>query len=303
MQVKNPWGYQNKDLLTMYQGATEDGECPLVVDSSTPSCGDSRFGCWTCTLVDQDKSMAAMIQNDEEKEWMLPLLEIRNALDVRDADGKRSDFHLRDFRRMSGSLHLFHAGGSDPDEERRESLVHGPYTQAAREEWLSKVLRAQAQIRGQGPSEVRELELISQDELEEIRRIWVVEKNEFEDRLPGLYEECIGHPYEGAPFEEQLPLGAEEIEILQEICGDDQVHFEMVRELLGIERRHRAQVRRAGLFDELEKAVRRGFFEGPEDALNHAISRRERLADAVIMPTPIDDFIQESRVDTSETAA
>jgi DNA sulfur modification protein DndC len=63
MQRPNPWGFDNKDLLTMYQGASEDGECPLVVDSSTPSCGDSRFGCWTCPLVDKDKSMSALIQN------------------------------------------------------------------------------------------------------------------------------------------------------------------------------------------------------------------------------------------------
>ena len=65
MQVANPWGFDNKDLLTMYQGASPDGECPLVVDSSTPSCGDSRFGCWVCTLVDKDKSMQTMIQNDD----------------------------------------------------------------------------------------------------------------------------------------------------------------------------------------------------------------------------------------------
>src|SRR5690606_34784092 len=56
MQVTNRWGINNRDLLTMYQGASSDGECPLVVDSSTPSCGDSRFGCWVCTLVDRDKS-------------------------------------------------------------------------------------------------------------------------------------------------------------------------------------------------------------------------------------------------------
>ena len=42
--------------------------------------------------------MSAMIQNDEEKEWMLPLLELRNALDIAD------DRHLRDFRRMNGSV-------------------------------------------------------------------------------------------------------------------------------------------------------------------------------------------------------
>ena len=52
MQHPNPWGHDNKELLTMYQGASADGECPLVVDSSTPSCGDSRVGCWVCTLVD-----------------------------------------------------------------------------------------------------------------------------------------------------------------------------------------------------------------------------------------------------------
>ncbi len=46
MQVPNAWGYSNKDLLGMYAGASADGECPLVVDSSTPSCGDSRFGSW-----------------------------------------------------------------------------------------------------------------------------------------------------------------------------------------------------------------------------------------------------------------
>jgi len=58
-QCKNPWGYNNADLLGMYAGASADGECPLVVDTSTPSCGDSRFGCWVCTLVEKDKSMSA----------------------------------------------------------------------------------------------------------------------------------------------------------------------------------------------------------------------------------------------------
>lgn len=130
MQVDNPWGHPNKDLLTMYQGASADGECPLVVDSSTPSCGDSRFGCWVCTLVDKDKSMSAMIQNDEEKEWMLPLLELRNDLDLAD------DKPLRDWRRLNGSITLFH-----------DEPVHGPYTQEARERWLRRVLEAQTWIR------------------------------------------------------------------------------------------------------------------------------------------------------------
>src|SRR3954447_21437786 len=151
MQRKNPWGYSNKELLTMYQGASADGECPLVVDSSTPSCGDSRFGCWTCTLVDKDKSMSAMIQNDEEKEWMLPLLDLRNALDVAD------DRHLRDFRRMGGHVQLFHDG-----------YIPGPYLKRVREDWLRRVLEAQKEVLREGPPEFGSLTLITMDELHEI---------------------------------------------------------------------------------------------------------------------------------------
>jgi len=275
MQRPNPWGYSNKELLTMYQGASPDGECPLVVDASTPSCGDSRFGCWTCTLVDQDKSMSAMIQNDEEKEWMLPLLELRNALDVAD------DRHLRDFRRMNGSVQLFH-----------DRPIPGPYTQQAREDWLRRLLDAQAWIRENGPDYVRGLELVTLAELEEIRRLWVVEKHEFEDRLPKIYGAALGEPYPGSPLDEHLPLGPQTVEVLRELTGGDRLHFELVRELLDIEQRHRAQARRAGLFESLEKALRRGFYDDEADATARAHYRRTTLtrtgAAASEEPDPLD---------------
>lgn len=260
MQQPNAWGYSNKELLTMYQGASQDGECPLVVDSSTPSCGDSRFGCWTCTLVEKDKSMSAMIQNDEEKEWMLPLLELRNALDEPD------DRHLRDFRRMNGSVQLFH-----------DKTIPGPYKQTAREDWLKRLLEAQAWIRENGPDYVRALELVTLAELEEIRRIWVVDKHEFEDHLPGIYEASIGEPYPGRPLDEHLPLGADMIASLAEVAGEDRLHFELVRELLDVEQRHRAQVRRAGLFESLEKALRKGFYDDEADATTRAHKRKAAM--------------------------
>lgn len=97
MQYKNPWGYSNMELLTMYRGATADNECPLMVNKDLPSCGKSRFGCWVCTMVEKDKSMEAMIANDEEKEWMTPLLEFRNKFGNEEGDRER-----RSFRRMHG---------------------------------------------------------------------------------------------------------------------------------------------------------------------------------------------------------
>jgi DNA sulfur modification protein DndC len=253
MQIPNPWGHANKDLLTMYQGASADGECPLVVDSSTPSCGDSRFGCWTCTLVDKDKSMSAMIQNDEEKEWMLPLLELRNDLDVVD------DKPLRDWRRMHGGITLFH-----------DAPVHGPYTQEAREHWLRRVLEAQTWIRREGPAHMRAMELISDPELHAIRRIWVFEKHEIEDSLPRIYENVTGLPFPGVPLDEHIVMGAEDVDLLREICGDDDLHFEMTRSLISVERRYRTMARRAGLFDALESAVRKSFYEGQDDASDRA---------------------------------
>lgn len=274
MQVPNPWGYNNKDLLTMYQGASADGECPLVVDSTTPSCGSSRFGCWTCTLVEEDKSMSAMIQNDEEKEWMYPLLELRNKLDApfgRYEEGdedippgkavgdKRPDQPARDFRKMNGSIQLFN-----------DNIVHGPYRQQYREEWLRDLLRAQTWIRANAPKNLHEIELITLDELHEIRRLWVFEKHEVEDSLPRIYEEETGVPFPGGPLDAQLVLGSEEMELLAEACDGDELHFETMRELLAVERQYRTMTRRAGLFKALENAVTKGYYSDRDDAVDFA---------------------------------
>jgi DNA sulfur modification protein DndC len=259
MQVKNPWGFRNKDLLTMYQGASADGECPLVVDSSTPSCGDSRFGCWVCTLVDKDKSMQAMIQNDAEKEWMLPLLNLRN-----DLDGE--DRHLRDFRRMNGSLQLH-----------RDRLIHGPYLQSARETWLRKVLEAQCEARRNAPADMKGLELITLPELNEIRRLWVIEKHEMEDSLPGIYEAALGETFPGPPVDDAMPLSSSDMSVLKEICDDDTLHYELTRELLDVVRQQRGFARRAGLFKSLEDTLRRGSHDSAEAAEALALSRRDAL--------------------------
>ena len=271
MQEPNPWGYDNKELLAMYRGASEDNECPLVVDTSTPSCGDSRFGCWVCTLVDKDKSMAAMIQNDEEKEWMLPLLELRNELDVAD------DRPMRDFRRLNGSVQLF---------RNRDEPIPGPYTQEARERWLRRLLEAQTWVRANGPDHVRTIELISLAELHEIRRIWVFDKHEIEDLLPQIFEDCTGEPFPGPSFDDQLALDPSDLEVLNELCDGNRLHYELTRELLAIERRYRTMSRRAGLSAALEEALHRHYYDDQADAVEHARAARDRMREVVGLPDP-----------------
>ena len=230
----------------MYRGATADNECPLVVDTSTPSCGSSRFGCWVCTLVSADKSMEAMIQNDEEKEWMQPLLDLRNELDVED------DLDRRDFRRRQGQIQLYERDVDGLDSKEIVNIP-GPYTKQWREEWLQRVLQTQTVARQNAPTEMQGIELITVEELSEIRRIWLEEFHEFDDALPGVYSEVTGQDFiDPRPNAGSTQLGLDEWSILEEIC-DDPMHFELMTRLLSTERRFQTMSRRVGIIDALEK--------------------------------------------------
>ena len=77
----SPWGDDNYELHRLYQDSSS-GECPLVVDKTVKdtagSCGNSRFGCWVCTVVNEDKALSGFIQTGHD--WMKPLLNFRNWL-------------------------------------------------------------------------------------------------------------------------------------------------------------------------------------------------------------------------------
>lgn len=272
MQWQNPWGYSNKDLFTMYRGATADNECPLVVDTSTPSCGDSRFGCWVCTMVSKDKSMEAMIQNDEEKEWMQPLLNIRNDLDVQD------DRDKRDFRRIWGEVQLFERNHNG---ELSVEPIPGPYTKYWREHWLRRVLEAQTQVRRTAPENMRDITLITTEELSEIRRIWLEEKHEFDDSLPRIYAEVTGESFiDIRPGADYSLLGSDEWNVLEEICDGDAMHLELMAKLLDTERQFRKMARRVGIYDALEKCFKSSS-RSQNEAIKNAHFKRD-LKDAVV---------------------
>ncbi|MFZ4683630.1 MAG: DNA phosphorothioation system sulfurtransferase DndC [Terrimicrobiaceae bacterium] len=265
-QYENPWGHSNSDLFRMYRGATADNECPLVVDTSTPSCGSSRFGCWVCTMVERDKSMEAMIQNDDEKEWMQPLLDLRDELDFRSDEKLERDHQNRDFRRLRGNVQLFERGESG---QKEIVPIPGPYKKQWREHLLRQLLKAQTEVRRNAPPNMENISLISLDELSEIRRIWLEDKHEFDDALPQIYLEEIGEifrdPRIGAG---NSYLGTDEWELLEELCQDDPMHFELVTKLLDTERQYRMMARRIGIYDGLEKC-----FRTSSRSENEAISR------------------------------
>lgn len=264
MQYKNPWGYSNIDLLTMYRGATADNECPLMTDQNLPSCGKSRFGCWVCTMVEKDKSMEAMIANDEEKEWMTPLLEFRNEFGNEEGDRER-----RSFRRMNGKLQG-HYG----------RLFHGPYKKEVREEWLEKLLIIQKNINNEGPEEFGDLELIRIQELRAIRRIWVFDKHEFEDTVPLIYEKIMGKPFDDPEWISASSFGREEWGILKAVCNelypDEKLAFEMMYSLIDLECRAASFNQRTGILDSIGKTIEKNFYKDEQDATQYYTDRMYR---------------------------
>lgn len=273
MQNRNPWGHSNKDLLAMYRGASSDNECPLVVESGTPTCGGSRMGCWVCTMVTEDKSLAAMIQNDEEKSWMLPLLEFRNYIAAYNQDADMSqnemDRSRRDFRRMTGGL-TWH----------NNRLVHGPYTKEVREEFLERLLKLQLFIRQTGPEEVRNVELITMEELRYIRKIWLNEKHEFDDSLPRIYEQVMKKKFDDPSIIKNKYFGPQEWATLSEVCKDlypeHQLILEMESSLLDIEARNSAISAKRNVVKQLEDKIQQSFYKDESDAEDVMRQRRQR---------------------------
>ena len=142
-----PWGGAHSDLIKLYREAA-GGECPIVLSQEeAPGCGtnSSRFGCWTCTVVNKDRSLQGFV--DAGKTEFTPLIEYRDWLvDIRNKP------EYRQAERRNGKL-TFKSGKHIP----------GPFTIKARQEMLAKLLDVQAAF-GE--------ELISQDEIDLIKQIW-----------------------------------------------------------------------------------------------------------------------------------
>lgn len=257
LQYKNPWNYSNMDLMTMYRGATADNECPLQVDKSAPTCGKSRFGCWVCTMVEKDKSMEAMILNDQEKEWMSILLEFRNEFGNEEGDRER-----RSFRRMRGNLQGNYG-----------KLFHGPYKKEVREYWLERLLNIQKEIQENGPEEFSDLELIRIPELQAIRRIWVNDKHEFDDSLPKIYEKVVGKEFEDPEWIHYENFEAEEWNILKEVCEemfpDEELVFEMMYSLVDVENKSSGVNQRKGILDSVNSIIGKTCYKNEEDATQY----------------------------------
>lgn len=240
LQVESPWGNDNRDLLAMYRNA-QAGECPLVVDTSTPSCGNSRFGCWVCTVVDKDRTMEAMVDSGEE--WLEPLLAYRNLLaDTQDPERK---LEFRDFRRRTGGVSFI----KDTDR-----VMPGPYTLSFCRDLLRRLLETQLEVaRNAPPGETTVL--VQEAELHAIRHIWRSERGDWPDSVPTIVSEVMGKTLDWID-DDAVRFDAADEDLLTAICAEEDVPAALVQKLLDVERAAHGSKRRHRVHTRIEDLLR-----------------------------------------------
>jgi len=264
LQNASPWGNDNRQLSQMYRNAS-GGECPLVVDTTTPSCGNSRFGCWVCTVVQRDKSMEAMI--DAGEEWMQPLLDFRDLLAETQAPEKK--LHYREYKRRSGKVTFI---------EKTDRPSPGPYKLDFCKTLLERLLRTQLELQAAAPPGEETL-LVHDVELHEIRRLWRTERGDWADSVPAIVRRVLGRDLEWVA-EDEVTLGAEAGALLEEVCGEHGIPVNLVIQLLDVERASHGLKRRTAVHSRIEEVFRREW--RPLDVVIE--ERRESLRQDGVLP-------------------
>lgn len=222
--MPSPWGFDNQILFKIYMDASaDDYECPTVVTSdSHRSCGQSRFGCWVCTVVKEDKSMTALIKNGVS--WMQPLLAFRDRL-VAD----RNESKHRNSTRRNGQLAVDDTGHN-----------MGNYTMEYRIRLLRELLTIQKDTQKYRAS----IDLITSQELIAIQVIWYRDGN-FEKTVNDIYNEVYGY---------DLPndnIGLQERLLLEKSC-DSPSHYSLIQELLALQKNKILLMKKYGLQTDIE---------------------------------------------------
>ncbi|MFZ8786510.1 phosphoadenosine phosphosulfate reductase family protein [Thermocrinis sp.] len=150
-QNRSPWGEDYSKVINLYKAAR--GECPLIPEESSGKngCG-SRFGCWVCTVVKEDKTLKNQAQGSEV---LKRLYEFRNWM---------AEFSLDPQNRLP-----FRRNGKPAINKK------GMLSFQARKEILKRLQELEKQTK---------MQIISTEEIEEIKRIWEEDKRRFSKLLP-----------------------------------------------------------------------------------------------------------------------
>lgn len=203
-----PWGSDNKYLFSLYQGENLGEEASVIGEidkDKIPVTGNSRFGCWVCTMVKEDKSLKAFI--DKGETWLIPLREFRNwLLELRTTPS------AREYKRRNGAMYR------KPD----GTIGQGPFTMETRREILRRLLQLE---------EETGFSLITMEELKQIDAHWDAEGDLTRRMLVETYYEVKGErlpwdAYKTPVFEKDV------IDEIRRECEAFDVPFDLISMLI-----------------------------------------------------------------------
>lgn len=195
-------------LFSLYQGEAMGEEQSVIGENDErklPITGNSRFGCWICTMVKEDKSLKKFIDTGETS--LIPLRDFRNRLlELRNTPS------AREYKRRNGAVYIKDNG----------ELGQGPFTMEARKTILRELLELEVSTG---------FELITKDELKMIDRMWEKEGDLTRQDLVNIYYETKGEHLSWANYKTAIYTD-DVIKEIETLCEENDLSFELISKLI-----------------------------------------------------------------------
>ena len=204
----SPWDVDMKYLFSLYQGEDMGEEQSVIgqIDKDKiPVTGNSRFGCWCCTIVKEDKSLQNFINHGSNE--LVPLRDFRNWL-----VSIRQNANFRDNKRRNGKIYKKNNG----------EYGFGPFKLEARQEILRRLLKLQKETG---------IELITIDELKYIDTLWDLEGDLSRRKLVDIYFEVYGKRLPWDKYKDAL-YAPEIIDRIRSAAEEADIPFELITKLI-----------------------------------------------------------------------
>ena len=202
------WGVDMKYLFSLYQGENLGEEQSVIGEidkNKIPVTGNSRFVCWCCTIVKEDKSLQNFINHGSTE--LIPLRDFRNWL-----VSIRQDPNFRDNKRRNGKVYQKENG----------EYGFGPFKMSARQEILKRLLMVEKETG---------FELITLDELKMIDTVWDSEGDLTRRKLVDIYYEVFGKKLPWDEYKEPL-YEDKVVEELKKGAEEADIPFELITKLI-----------------------------------------------------------------------
>lgn len=243
----SPWGSDLKYLFSLYQGEDLGEEQSVIgeVDKDKiPVTGNSRFGCWCCTIVKEDKSLLNFIKKGSTE--LIPLRDFRNWL-----VSIRQNPEYRDTKRRDGSVY-YKADGT---------FGFGPFTMWGRQQILHRLLELQRDT---------QMDLITMEELKIIDQMWDNEGDLSKRMLVDTYYEVYGQRLPWDSYKEPL-FDEEGISAIKSIAQEYDLSEELVTKLIVTVEKNKHITRNSRLQKEFDKVMQQEWihFDAIRDGMNN----------------------------------